>query len=361
MGFRENLQFLRAQRNFTQERLAMLLGVSRQAISKWESGKAYPEMDKLLMMCDLFGCTLDDLVLGDVQETTMISEKTDVPAETLPGTPAMTSTSGKASLSDSTARVEDVTGYDAHICSFAWRIAAGVGAIVAGVGFGELFDADAPRAGVLVGSDFLMFLCVIIGVMVGLAFLIPTGMAHKEFKRRHPFVEDFYTEDDRGRRMRELAIAIVVGIGMILVGVMVAAYSKEALGFDDGWPSAAMLLCVAMGVFCIVCFGIRYGMMNIGAYNRDAESDRKEREREKRGGDFYDTLTGTICGIIMLLATIVALWLLFVGNPIDASDTENGWRTGQGLFWVAWPIGGVLCGVVVCVIAAIRSFHDRNR
>ena len=64
MSFRDNLQYLRAQRNFTQERLAMLLGVSRQAISKWESGKAYPEMDKLLMICDLFGCTLDDLVLG---------------------------------------------------------------------------------------------------------------------------------------------------------------------------------------------------------------------------------------------------------------------------------------------------------
>ena len=66
MSFRANLQYLRAQRNLTQERLAMLLGVSRQAISKWESEKAYPEMDKLLMICDLFGCTLDDLVLGDV-------------------------------------------------------------------------------------------------------------------------------------------------------------------------------------------------------------------------------------------------------------------------------------------------------
>lgn len=37
MSFRTNLQYLRAQRNMTQERLAMLLGVSRQAISKWES------------------------------------------------------------------------------------------------------------------------------------------------------------------------------------------------------------------------------------------------------------------------------------------------------------------------------------
>lgn len=67
MSFRENLQYLRGTRNMTQEQLAMLLGVSRQAISKWESEKAYPEMDKLLMICDLFGVTLDDLVMGDVR------------------------------------------------------------------------------------------------------------------------------------------------------------------------------------------------------------------------------------------------------------------------------------------------------
>ena len=40
MSFRANLQYLRAQRNMPQEQLAMLLGVSRQAISKWESEKA---------------------------------------------------------------------------------------------------------------------------------------------------------------------------------------------------------------------------------------------------------------------------------------------------------------------------------
>ena len=67
MSFRENLQYLRGTRSMTQEQLAMLLGVSRQAISKWESEKAYPEMDKLLMICDLFGVTLDDLVMGDVR------------------------------------------------------------------------------------------------------------------------------------------------------------------------------------------------------------------------------------------------------------------------------------------------------
>ena len=51
MSFRANLQYLRAQRNMPQEQLAMLLGVSRQAISKWESEKAYPEMEAYRNFC----------------------------------------------------------------------------------------------------------------------------------------------------------------------------------------------------------------------------------------------------------------------------------------------------------------------
>ena len=66
MSFRDNMQHLRASRNMTQEQLAMLLGVSRQSVSKWEAERAYPEMDKLLRMCALFDCTLDELVCGDL-------------------------------------------------------------------------------------------------------------------------------------------------------------------------------------------------------------------------------------------------------------------------------------------------------
>lgn len=62
MSFRDNLQHLRATRNMTQEQLAMLLGVSRQSVTKWEAEKSYPEMDKLIKICQLFECSLDDLV-----------------------------------------------------------------------------------------------------------------------------------------------------------------------------------------------------------------------------------------------------------------------------------------------------------
>ena len=70
----------------------MLLGVSRQAISKWESEKAYPEMDKLLMICDLFGCTLDDLVLGDVSASVNVGAAARGAAEGDHGSAARTVT-----------------------------------------------------------------------------------------------------------------------------------------------------------------------------------------------------------------------------------------------------------------------------
>ena len=62
MKFYEKLQQLRREQGLSQEMLAEKLDVSRQAVSKWESGQTYPETDKLIMLSDIFGTTLDSLV-----------------------------------------------------------------------------------------------------------------------------------------------------------------------------------------------------------------------------------------------------------------------------------------------------------
>ncbi len=62
MNIGKNLQFLRKMSRLTQEELAEKVDVSRQTISKWELDMAYPEMDKLIELCDLFSCTIDQLV-----------------------------------------------------------------------------------------------------------------------------------------------------------------------------------------------------------------------------------------------------------------------------------------------------------
>ena len=63
-----NLQYLRKLHGgMTQERLAERMGVSRQTISKWETGEVYPELDKLLELSRLFSCTLDALLKEDME------------------------------------------------------------------------------------------------------------------------------------------------------------------------------------------------------------------------------------------------------------------------------------------------------
>lgn len=61
MNFNEKLQKLRKEKKYSQEELADMLDVTRQSVSKWESGQTYPEMDKLLAICKIFGCTLEEL------------------------------------------------------------------------------------------------------------------------------------------------------------------------------------------------------------------------------------------------------------------------------------------------------------
>ncbi|MBQ9980721.1 MAG: helix-turn-helix transcriptional regulator [Oscillospiraceae bacterium] len=65
MPLGENIFNLRLARGMSQEELAELLGVSRQSISKWETGASVPELDKLIKMSELFEISIDNLVKGD--------------------------------------------------------------------------------------------------------------------------------------------------------------------------------------------------------------------------------------------------------------------------------------------------------
>jgi transcriptional regulator with XRE-family HTH domain len=62
MSFGENLQTIRKKNHLSQEGLAELLGVSRQAVSKWELGEGYPEVDKLLLLSKKLNISIDSLL-----------------------------------------------------------------------------------------------------------------------------------------------------------------------------------------------------------------------------------------------------------------------------------------------------------
>jgi transcriptional regulator with XRE-family HTH domain len=61
----ENIANLRKEKNLTQEQLATVLNVTNQAVSKWESGKCYPDIELLPIIADFFKVSIDDLLRKD--------------------------------------------------------------------------------------------------------------------------------------------------------------------------------------------------------------------------------------------------------------------------------------------------------
>lgn len=62
MSLGKNIQYLRKQKKITQERLAEIMSVSRQTVSRWEADEVVPELNKLVALGELFACKPDALV-----------------------------------------------------------------------------------------------------------------------------------------------------------------------------------------------------------------------------------------------------------------------------------------------------------
>ncbi len=325
MSFRNNLQYLRASRNMTQEQLAMLLGVSRQSVTNWEAEKSYPEMDKLLKICQLFDCSLDDLVQGDLSacaNETVVDAAAQIPA----GPPT------------------DICGYDEHQRKIAWQVPTGVAIIIAGVGLCALLDGLEPFA----SSDSLVPpIALFASIIVGLMFLIPAGMEHTAFVRAHPYIEDFYTAEEKQHARTQFTYGLIGGIACILLGMFTPALFDSIVGTEAS--GSVFLFVMAIGVWLIVHFGMLLGRTNIAEYNKSAIEDAEiediaaaqldsARKDALMAQKRINEKIGAVCGAIMIGATIVGLGFLFVGhNP---------------LFWLAWPAGGLLCGIASILMEA---------
>ena len=68
MSFAENLKQLRKEKQLSQEELAEILDVSRQAVSKWEQGMGYPEVEKLLLLSGKLRVSLDSLMATEIAQ-----------------------------------------------------------------------------------------------------------------------------------------------------------------------------------------------------------------------------------------------------------------------------------------------------
>ena len=75
MKFGENLKRIRKDKKMSQEQLAEKVNVSRQSVSKWETGEAYPEMNNILELCKIFNCKINELVHADMSDISSLDEE----------------------------------------------------------------------------------------------------------------------------------------------------------------------------------------------------------------------------------------------------------------------------------------------
>lgn len=327
MSFTENLQYLRKWNKITQEELADELGVSRQAVSKWETGEAYPETDKLIILCDKFGVTLDELVRGDISAR----EREEKPAEN----------ANKWHI------YPDEYGFKRQMDRFSAAMATGVFLILLGVavcvaicGYSETVRlTDGNLASVIAGLSAVPLLILIAAAVFLFVFF---GISQERFKKTHPEIRNVFTKkecDDFSRRftvgMALLVSGVLVDVVFLIVMIMLAEAGVINGGGDvTSYIVAAFLFILSFIVGGLVYFGIQHEKFNVSEYNKNNVKEASARSK----------LKDAICSSIMLLATATFLILGF---------TLGLWK----YVWIVFPVGGILCGIVGAIMGA-KDDHD---
>ena len=296
MAFSDNLQFLRSRQGQTQEQLAEALEVSRQSVSKWESAQSYPEMDTLLRICELYHVDLDTLMRGSVEDSL----------------------------------VEDTAQYDSFMNRFSQRMAFAIGGIIAGVGLCGLLDAKGV-------SEYLIFATLLLIVALCVVVIVASCLQESNFRKQHPVLTDFYTNQDRQVFRQKFVWFIAGGVGAILFDVALLLLFFAKFPEEEPYESYAMsvfLLIVAGAVTAFVYAGIQEEKYKIWKYNRD---NNPTPEVKKRIG-----LINTICGALMMVTTA-----LYVGLGLALYL----WKTA----WWVFAVAGILCSVVHIVLDPYRN------
>lgn len=298
MSFGTNLQFLRDRAGMTQEGLAEALQVSRQSVSKWESDTSFPEMEKLLVLCELFHTDLDTLLRGDVRERFQ----------------------------------SDTVGYDRFMNWFSNWIAVASGLTILSVGgalalYGAVGMPENWVAAVLIS-----------GIAVAVAILVIVGMRYDRFEKEHPVLQDFYTKEQRERFLNRYPFLIALPIVLFFLAVVwliLLGERAEQLGERaEAILVGVFLTAVALGVAVLVWAALRKGKYDIAQWNKQHDPSPEAVAQRKK--------VGKVCGAIMLAATVVYMILGF-GSMALEGDYGGSWGWAWG--WIVYPIAGVICAL----------------
>lgn len=311
---------LRKKEGWSQEQLAEKVGVSRQSISKWEGAQSIPDMNKLLILAEIFDVSTDYLLKDEIE----IEERPALQQDT-----SLSTDTGEELKAVSMEMAQD---FLAENEKSAFRIAFGVMLcilspvtmiLLAGAGEYGKIPLTEDQGG-MIGT--VVLLLMIVGAVT---LFVYTGMRNSKYDFiREQSIDTAYgvagmTKDRKQKYEGTHTKNLIIGIALcVACTIPVLACDFSAMGdeFFEIYGVVALLIMVAAGVYHIVktccIWGGFQALLEEGDYNRAVKK-------------FSRTVGGIYWGIV------TALYLLI-------SFLTMAWHST----WVIWPVAGILFGVI---------------
>jgi transcriptional regulator with XRE-family HTH domain len=303
----------RKKNGWSQEELANKLGVSRQAVSKWESSGSIPDLQRILQMSELFGVTTDYLLKDEIEEEPL-NEYTET--NTI-----------KVSMEEANQYL-DMKSKGSRIVANATSlcILSPVPLIVLGT---------MTEDHILIGFSLVLLL-----VLVAIAVYLFVNYGIRDAFMQHLEKESFETEYGvsgmvRERRKqyeptftRNIAIGVVLCILSVIPTIMAGVMEVE--DYMSGISVGLLLIIVSIGVNIL----IRAGMIksSFDTLLQEGEYTKEEKHLKKKTDDFSG-----------------AYWCLIVVIYLGWSFWTNNWK----MTWIIWPVAGVLYASVLGIVKMI--------
>ncbi|MDD2954723.1 MAG: helix-turn-helix transcriptional regulator [Oscillospiraceae bacterium] len=319
----EKIASLRKKAGWPQEELAVKLGVSRQSVSKWESGSSVPDLDKILRMSELFGVSADYLLKDELEDA--------VPAfageEEYPETRSVSPEEADSFLEMCTRLARrTATAVAVLICSPI--------ALILLAGMAEAGRVQEDLAGGL-GTVILLLLA---GAAVAVLILDGMKADRYEYLEKEEFTLQYGVKGIAEKRRQEFEktnrVCTAAGTVICILSV-VPLLLAGAFGLGDLACIACtgiLLLLVAAGVWLFVWAGTIYGGCQKLLQEGDYTKERKQKKKKRS-------------------ALVGVYWCVVTAVYLAVSLPSGSWESG----WIIWPCAGLLFAALWGVLDALES------
>lgn len=325
----EKIALLRKKSGWSQEELAEQLNISRQSVSKWESGASIPDLDKIIKMSGLFGVSTDYLIKDELEEIAG-SESKDICEED----GHSVSVEEANAFMDLTRKLSGRMAGATSLCVLATIPIILLGGLSE---YGSIGISEDMAGGI--GAAILLIL-----IAIGAAILILGSMKLEkyEYMEKETLYLQYGVQGIVEKKKEEYEDTyrkhMVIGTILCIIG---AVPLMVAAGFDAPdmvyiCCTALLLLLVAVAVYLFTGASYIHGshvkLLQQGDYTIEKKATNKR--------------TSFLPGVYWCTVTAIFLAMLFY---------QGTWHQA----WIIWPVAGVLYAALVQIVKAIMSPKDK--